>query len=78
MKYTCIKKLSVNGKRYLIGDTIPDGEIHPDRVARLKRFGYIESAEGVAYPDDVDPKDIKTLADENGSLLYVVEKGGTE
>ena len=41
MSYICVKKLSLGGRDYYPGDSIPDGVILPGRVDRLKACGYI-------------------------------------
>ena len=45
MSYVCVKKLSLGGKTYYPGDTIPDGVILSGRVDKLKAYGYIAEQE---------------------------------
>ena len=45
MSYVCVKKLSLGGKTYYPGDTIPEGVILSGRVDKLKAYGYIAEQE---------------------------------
>ena len=46
MRYYCEKPLTIGGKRYLKGDTIPEGVVLPERVKKLISAGCIaEKAE---------------------------------
>lgn len=44
MSYICIKKLSLSGKRYYPGDTIPDDAFLDGSAAKLIKSGYVSEA----------------------------------
>ena len=56
MACICVKKLSLGGKYYYPGDTIPDGVILPGRVDKLKASGYI-AARDTAAPEPASTSD---------------------
>ncbi|MGN0405994.1 MAG: hypothetical protein ACI4F1_12270 [Bariatricus sp.] len=41
MKYLCMKQITVGNKTFHPGEMIPDGVIFPERIGKLKSFGYI-------------------------------------
>lgn len=50
MDFLCVKQITFGERTYLPGERIPDAVVLPERVNKLKAFGYItptaESADG--------------------------------
>ena len=41
MDFLCVKQITFGEKTHVPGETIPDGVVLPERVNKLKAFGYI-------------------------------------
>ena len=68
MEHICVKKLNLGGKDYLPGNVIPEGVILPERVSRLKAYGYVaELADNPsAEADENPPPKAKRKRNDNG------------
>lgn len=51
MQYLCLKQLTVAGKPYYPGDTVPDGAILPERSDKLVKSGYISKLHEAAMQE---------------------------
>jgi len=87
MDFICKKGLTLNGKRYAKGDTIPDGEVLESRIRALKSSGYIgdvdskeapaEKKQSVLHSDVAEQKAPKKTA-KTGSKQPETPKGNVD
>lgn len=66
-----LRPLSIGGKDYFVGDTIPDEAILPERIPALSRNGYISTS---GLSSVISAEDEKILADTDSSLLITKNK----
>ena len=80
MSYICIKKVSLSGKRYFPGDSIPDDAFIDGSAAKLIKSGYVAEADNQtasapikgAFQEEDEPVLSVVFTDGDSSSAYPV------